>query len=314
MHRTTSLVIAAALTALSGCAAASTDTSTEPGGATTAPAVTTTVASTAPATQPSPAAVVPPGYESITTADGRVRSYRVSDLSNGKPAPLLFVLHGIASDAQTISDYTNIEDSLDAYDLDAVVVYPNGTGAEQDLFQSWNAGTCCPFAMFELVDDVAFFDELITSLITQYEIDTTRVWVVGHSNGGMMAYRLACELSTRITAIGVAAGALAIDSCSPSRPVSALHVHGELDSIVPLAGGNSLLEFLGIVLPSLLLEFLRIVLPSESLKIVLPSAQFSVEKFSRANNGDIELVTDAKWSHDWQPEWSELFARFLASK
>ena len=289
MLRTTSLVIAAALTALSGCAAASTDTSTEPGGATTTPAVTTTVASTAPATPPSPAAVVPPGYESITTADGRVRSYRVSDLSSGEPAPLLFVLHGFGGDAQTISDYTNIEDSLDAYDLDAVVVYPNGTGAEQDLFQSWNAGTCCPFATFELVDDVAFFDELITSLITQYEIDTTRVWVVGHSNGGMMAYRLACELSTRVTAIGVAAGALVIDTCAPARPVSALHVHGELDTVVPLTGGNSL-------------------------GIVFPSTQLSVETFALANKGDIELVTDAKWSHDWQPEWSELFARFLASK
>ena len=247
------------------------------------------MASTAPATQPSPAVVVPPGYESITTADGRVRSYRVSDLSNGEPAPLLFVLHGIASDAQTISDYTNIEDSLDAYDLEAVVVYPNGTGAEQDLFQSWNAGTCCPFATFELVDDVAFFDELIASLIAQYKIDTTRVWVVGHSNGGMMAYRLACELSTRVTAIGVAAGALVIDTCAPVRPVSALHVHGELDTVVPLTGGNSL-------------------------GIVFPSTQLSVETFALANKGDIELVTDAKWSHDWQPEWSELFARFLASK
>ena len=289
MLRTTSLVIAAALTALSGCAAANNDASIDTEGATTTPAVTTTVASTAPATPPSPAAVVPPGYESITTADGRVRSYRVSDLSNGEPAPLLFVLHGFGGDAQTISDYTNIEDSLDAYDLDAVVVYPNGTGAEQDLFQSWNAGTCCPFATFELVDDVAFFDELITSLITQYEIDTTRVWVVGHSNGGMMAYRLACELSTRVTAIGVAAGALVIDTCAPVRPVSALHVHGELDTVVPLAGGNSL-------------------------GIVFPSTQLSVETFALANKGDIELVTDAKWSHDWQPEWSELFARFLASK
>ena len=289
MLRTTSLVIAAALTALSGCAAANNDASIDTEGATTTPAVTTTVASTAPATQPSPAAVVPPGYESITTADGRVRSYRVSDLSNGEPAPLLFVLHGFGGDAQTISDYTNIEDSLDAYDLDAVVVYPNGTGAEQDLFQSWNAGTCCPFATFELVDDVAFFDELITSLITQYEIDTTRVWVVGHSNGGMMAYRLACELSTRVTAIGVAAGALVIDTCAPVRPVSALHVHGELDTVVPLTGGNSL-------------------------GIVFPSTQLSVETFALANKGDIELVTDAKWSHDWQPEWSELFARFLASK
>ena len=90
MHRSTSLVVAAALMALSGCAAANNDASIDTEGATTTPAVTTTVASTAPATPPSPAAVVPPGYESITTADGRVRSYRVSDLSNGEPAPLLF--------------------------------------------------------------------------------------------------------------------------------------------------------------------------------------------------------------------------------
>ena len=188
-----------------------------------------------------------------------------------------------------MSGSTKIEDSLDANDLDAVVVYPSGTGAEQGLPQSWNAGTCCPFATFELVDDVAFFDELIASLISQYDIDTDRVWVVGHSNGGMMAYRLACELSTRVTAIGVAAGALVIDTCAPARPVSALHVHGELDTVVPLTGGNSL-------------------------GIVFPSTQLSVETFALANNGDIELVTDPKWSHDWQPEWSELFARFLASK
>jgi polyhydroxybutyrate depolymerase len=210
-------------------------------------------------------------------------------LSNGEPAPLLFVLHGFGGNAQAMSSFTNIENALNEYDLDAVVVYPSGTGAEQGLPQSWNAGTCCPFATFDLVDDVAFFDELIASLIQRYEIDTARVWVVGHSNGGMMAYRLACELSTLVTAIGVAAGALVIDTCAPVRQVSALHLHGELDTVVPLAGGNSL-------------------------GIVFPSTQLSVETFSRVNNGDIELVTDTNWSHDWQPEWSELFTRFLASK
>lgn len=136
---------------------------------------------------------------------------------------------------------------------------------------------------------MAFFEELIASLISQYDIDTDRVWVVGHSNGGMMAYRLACELSSRITAIGVAAGSMMIDSCSPTRPVAALHVHGDLDTVVPLAGGNSL-------------------------GIVFPSTQLSVETFSRANDGDIKLVTNTKWTHDWQPEWSGLFTQFLASK
>jgi len=289
MRRTTPLVITAVLMALSGCAATNNNVSNNTAGTTTAPAVTTTVASSAPVTQPASAGLVPPGFSSITTADGQVRSYMVSDLSGDEPAPLLFVLHGFGGNAQAMSSSTNIENSLDAYDLDAVVVYPSGTGAEQGLPQSWNAGSCCPFATFNLVDDVAFFDELIASLIAQYEIDTTRVWVVGHSNGGMMAYRLACELSTRITAIGVAAGALVIDTCAPSRPVSALHLHGELDTVVPLAGGNSL-------------------------GIVFPSTQLSVETFSRANKGDIKLVTDAKWSHDWQPEWSGLFTKFLASK
>ncbi len=239
MRRTTPLVITAVLMALSGCAATNNNVSNNTAGTTTAPAVTTTVASSAPVTQPASAGLVPPGFSSITTTDGQVRSYLVSDLSGDEPAPLLFVLHGFGGNAQAMNSSTNIENSLDAYDLDAVVVYPNGTGAEQGLPQSWNAGTCCPFATFEFVDDVAFFDELITGLIAQYDIDTTRVWVVGHSNGGMMAYRLACELSTRITAIGVAAGALVIETCTPSRPVSALHVHGELDTVVPLAGGNS---------------------------------------------------------------------------
>ncbi len=289
MRRATSLVITAALMVLGGCAATDAGTSTESAGATTAPAVTTAVASTAPATQPTTAGVVPPGFSSITTADGRVRSYLVSDLSGDGPAPLLFVLHGFGGNAQAMGGFTDIENSLDAYDLDAVVVYPNGTGAEQGLPQSWNAGTCCPFASLNLVDDVAFFEELIASLISQYDIDTDRVWVVGHSNGGMMAYRLACELSSRITAIGVAAGSMMIDSCSPTRPVAALHVHGDLDTVVPLAGGNSL-------------------------GIVFPSTQLSVETFSRANDGDIKLVTNAKWTHDWQPEWSGLFTQFLASK
>ena len=90
MLRTTSLVIAAALTALSGCAAANNDASIDTEGATTTPAVTTTVASTAPATPPSPAAVVPPGYESITTADGRefALGSGFSDEERRQPPPL----------------------------------------------------------------------------------------------------------------------------------------------------------------------------------------------------------------------------------
>jgi polyhydroxybutyrate depolymerase len=246
---------------------------------------------------------VPPGFESLTTPDGRVRSYQVSDLSNGELAPLLFVLHGFGGTAADMRSYTGIEDELQRLgNFQAIVVYPNGTGAESGLPQSWNAGNCCPFAIYEPVDDVAFFDALITKLGGQYNIDPQRVWVMGHSNGGMMAYRLACELSEKVTAIAVAAGALMMETCAPAQPVSALHVHGGADLVVPLEGGITAgLQF--------------------------PSAQMSMQRFAESqscsvkssiatcpNGTKVELTTNTSWPHDWQSEWTALFAEFLASQ
>ncbi|MGA1170671.1 MAG: alpha/beta hydrolase family esterase, partial [Ilumatobacteraceae bacterium] len=208
MRRFEVLFTSIALIALAGCTS-TTDTGNADGApvASTEAVVSTTTAELSPVAEPSVASVVPPGFESITTADGRIRSYRIVDLSNGEPAPLLFVLHGFGGTAAVMSESSEIDQTFaDRYDLHPVVVYPNGTGAESGLPQSWNAGGCCPFSTFDLVDDVAFFDQLIDALTMEYDIDPERVWVVGHSNGGMMAYRLACELSTRITAIGVAAG------------------------------------------------------------------------------------------------------------
>ena len=291
MRRFEVLFTSIALIALAGCTSA-TDTGNADGAlvASTEAVVSTTTAEPSPVAEPSVASAVPQGFDSITTVDGRVRSYRVVDLSNGEPAPLLFVLHGFGGTASMMSDASGIDESFaDRYDLRPIVVYPNGTGAESGLPQSWNAGGCCPFSTFDFVDDVAFFDQLIDALTMEYDIDPERVWVVGHSNGGMMAYRLACELSTRITAIGVAAGAMMIDSCSPTQPVSALHVHGELDTVVPLLGG----DIAG---------------------IVFPSAQQSVDVFTRNGNGVAKLVTNTAWAHDWQPDWTALFAEFLAAQ
>ena len=292
MRRLLPMIASISLVGLAGCSASSEEASIETTATETADAdtVTSTIAADSEAAVVPDGALLPEGFESITTADGRTRSYRVVDLSDGTPAPLLFVLHGFGGTAAMMSESSEIDQTFaDRYDLHPVVVYPNGTGAEDGLPQSWNAGGCCPFSTFDLVDDVAFFDQLIDDLMARYDIDTERVWVVGHSNGGMMAYRLACELSSRVTAIGVAAGALMIDSCSPTRPVAALHVHGELDTVVPIAGG----EIAG---------------------IVFPSAQDSTEAFSRSGKGSVELVTNASWSHDWQPEWTALFAEFLATQ
>ena len=65
------------------------------------------------------------------------------------------------------------------------------------------------------------------------------------SNGGMMCYRLAAELSDRIAAIAPVAGTMAIAEAKPNRPVPVMHFHGTADRIVPFAGpGNGTPKFL----------------------------------------------------------------------
>lgn len=292
-RKTFSKLLVAASIALPGCSSGSATTGT----------TTTTIATTTSQAAVSDAVFTPEGYDTIETGDGRTRSYRVVDLSNDAPAPLLFVLHGFGGTAEGMREYAGVEAVVEAtLDDGAIVVYPNGTGIEEGLPQSWNAGGCCPFSIYDMVDDVAFFDQMISSLTSQYDVDQERIWVVGHSNGGMMAYRLACELSSRVTAIGVAAGALMIDSCTPSREVSAIHVHGDLDNVVPIAGG----ETAGIVFPS-----------TQASYSTFASAQSCVTNGTTSacpNGATISLVTDSRWTHDWQREWTSLIVDFLATQ
>jgi polyhydroxybutyrate depolymerase len=84
---------------------------------------------------------------------------------------------------------------------------------------------------------VAFTAALLDDLSQDVAVDPRRVFATGMSNGGMLAYRLGCELSTRIAAVTVVAAALVVSPCRPERPVSLLHIHGTADTIVPVRGG-----------------------------------------------------------------------------
>ena len=79
--------------------------------------------------------------------------------------------------------------------------------------------------------------KLLDRLGRQYPIDRKRIFATGISNGGLFSYRLACELSGRIAAAASVAATL-ISECSPSRPVSILHVHGLEDQNIPFEGGQ----------------------------------------------------------------------------
>jgi polyhydroxybutyrate depolymerase len=113
----------------------------------------------------------------------------------------------------------------------------------------WNGGICCAVAAREGVDDVGFVAAVIDRVEDTHDIDAHRVFAFGHSNGGIMSYRLACELSDRIVGIGVVAGTLGIDGCAPDEPVSVIHVHGSADRTLPLAGGAGADSLAGVDFP-----------------------------------------------------------------
>ena len=145
------------------------------------------------------------------------------------PLPLLIVLHGGSSDAHGMIKLTQEGFNRLADEHRFMVVYPNGIGRQ------WNDGR---FMMRRGrdIDDVSFLSELIDSLAPVYAVDKRRVYVTGMSNGGHMAYRLACDLSDKIAGIAPVA-ALMPTELMPTRPVPVLFIAGTDDPLIPYKGG-----------------------------------------------------------------------------
>ncbi len=174
----------------------------------------------------------------VLMAGGRERTYRLHlppAFDGQRPLPLVLVLHGGGGTAHGVADITGFSAKADKEGF--IVVYPNGTGRHPDRLLTWNAFNCCGYALDHNVDDVGFIRALLDKLEAELNIDRKRVFVTGISNGGMMAYRLACELSDRIAAIAPVAGALNGAICNPAVPVSVIIFHGAADKNVLYEGG-----------------------------------------------------------------------------
>lgn len=175
----------------------------------------------------------------IETEDGRTRTahlYVPRNLSDG-PVPLLVGLHGGTGWGEQFERSSGFDALADQHGF--VVAYPDGVGVgpKGDSLRTWNGGVCCGPAAKQEVDDVAFVRDLVDEVERRYEIDPDRVFATGHSNGMILAYRLACEASDVFAAVAGQAGTLGVEACHPSRPISLLHVHGSADANIPVDGG-----------------------------------------------------------------------------
>ncbi len=167
------------------------------------------------------------------THNGRDRDFRLyipSTYENSeKPLALIFNMHGFTSTAaqQELSSEMNKVAEKDNF----LVCYPNG------INRSWNVG----WSFGSTADDVDFISELIDYIGEKYDLDKSRVYACGMSNGGFMAFRLACELSDKIAAVASVTGSMipeAISACQPNKAVPVLQIHGTQDFVVNYNGSN----------------------------------------------------------------------------
>lgn len=175
-------------------------------------------------------------FDHTLVHDRRKRTYSVhvpSGYDGQSPLPVVLVLHGGASNAKTTRRQTQMDAVSDRNGF--LAVYPEGTGRLGYL--TFNAGTCCGYAVRYKVDDVGFIEAVLDDLARRYKIDPRRVYATGMSNGAMLCYRLACEIPERIAAIAPVSGAMGVDGPRPKRAVPIIHFHGLLDQNAPFNGG-----------------------------------------------------------------------------
>lgn len=168
--------------------------------------------------------------------DGIARTYKlyVPAIYSGNTAvPLLFNFHGYTSNSNEqmfYGDFRNIADTANF-----LVVHPQGTLDANNTTHfnvGWGGSS---------VDDVGFTEALLDSLSAAYSIDQNRIYAVGMSNGGFMSFRLACELSNKIAAVGSVTGSMlpsTLLNCNASHPMPVIQIHGTTDATVPYNGST----------------------------------------------------------------------------
>lgn len=183
----------------------------------------------------------PGDYTFTIQHDGLTRMYRVhvpAKYDPATPAPLLVALHGGGGSMEYEADDSRYGLITQSEREGNVVVVPNGySKLKSGKFATWNAGNCCGSARDENVDDVGFIRQVVANITRQMNIDRKRIYATGMSNGGLMSYRLACEMSDVFTAIAAVAGTDNTQSCIPKRTVSILHIHAKNDTHILFTGG-----------------------------------------------------------------------------
>ena len=189
-------------------------------------------------TSPTKEAQLPRGLVDMSFAHGgeiRESLLYVPDSYNPSTgAPLMLSFHGFGLDSQSQLKQADMRSLADRDGI--LLAYPQGTPLGR--FPHWNALPNSPENK-TAVDDLGFVRELISQIESDYPINRERIYASGFSNGGMMAYALACYEKDLVAAVAVVSGQLLDngETCSPESPIGVITLHGTDDQVIPYEGG-----------------------------------------------------------------------------
>lgn len=179
--------------------------------------------------------ILPAGDHAIGP-DDRPGTLTVPNGYDGAPLPLVLLLHGTGESATTVEQFLEFKPAAEAKGF---FLLRANAKQNQASYSAWNATDSCCMYQTE-PDDSSYLAGLIAAAQGLAAVDPKRIYVVGHSSGGFMAYRMACDHADLVAGIVSLAGENYDDAslCQPSAPVSVLQIQGDSDSTVNYDGGT----------------------------------------------------------------------------
>jgi len=156
-----------------------------------------------------------------------------ADFDPAQRYPLVLILHGYGANGFVQQAYFGLSGEADRRQV--MTLAPDGL-VDSTNMQFWNADPfCCDFDGRN-PDDVGYLGDLVEDVMDAWPVDAAAVYAIGHSNGGFMSYRMACERADLFAGIVSLAGNASSITCDPSEPVNVVHAHGTTDATVPFSG------------------------------------------------------------------------------
>ncbi|WP_246577384.1 extracellular catalytic domain type 1 short-chain-length polyhydroxyalkanoate depolymerase [Actinospica durhamensis] len=251
-------------------------------------------ASSAAASSGPSAGAIPAGSSSYSFEIGGLQRtyhvYRPPGLTG--PAPLVIFLHGGYGSGSQAEQYYGWDQEAAAHGF--LVVYPDGYD------RAWNTGGgCCGIPASQDVDDVAFITAVVARVEAGAPVDRHRVFATGISNGGIMAYRLACS-TTLFAAVGPDS-ATELGSCDAPAPLSVIHIHGTADQRIPYGGGtgSGSAHIDGPAVPTVVAGWRRIDGCAAPTQASSDGGVISTSTATCPDGRAVELITVAGAGHQW---------------